>query len=87
MFGHPVRMKCGHIADTIMTDVPYNGEMISVAACSNCFNHIGTAIQPACNMDNSKQESPLPKIERDYTLPILGVIACLTTLIFLIVSL
>lgn len=56
MFSKPILMKCGHFADCIMTDVPYHSEKIDIAACSLCFNQLGTAIQPACNIDTGYSE-------------------------------
>lgn len=96
MFGRNIKMKCGHYADTIMTDVPYHNEHIDIAACSFCFVHTRDAIQPACNMDESKpSDLPItrttimeytPYIDRDRTIPILGAIAIVVMVIALIAS-
>jgi hypothetical protein len=78
-------MKCGHLADCIMTDVPYHNEKVDIAACSSCFNYSGTAIQPACNMSENQPIKPLPKIERSYGITLVSGIAiivlCITILI------
>jgi len=88
MFGKPVIMKCGHVADTYMTDVPYNNEKINVAACSFCFDQFGTAIQPACNVDETRKVDlePLPTIKRDYAATLFGAAVILGTIIALIAS-
>ncbi len=86
MFDGPL-MKCGHFADCIMNDVPYHNEKINLAACSFCFDHLGTAIQPACNMSENQPEEPLPKIERNYGTTLIGGIAVIVLgLIILIAS-
>lgn len=62
-------MKCGHPADCIMRDVPHQDMKVDVAACSYCFDYLGTAIQPACNMADKQpviDKTPLPKIKRDH---------------------
>jgi hypothetical protein len=88
-FTKPILMKCGHVADTIMTDVPYHDQMINIAACSFCFDQFGTAIQPACNMAEHQPKydpTPLPKIKRNRALMFSGVALLLVTIIALIVS-
>lgn len=87
MLGKPVRMKCGHIGDTIAR-LPYNGEIATVVACSFCVNDNGTVNQPAVSIDKIyNTQPPLPKIQRNYALPVLGVIAVLITIIAAIASL
>lgn len=55
-------MRCGHIADTIMTDVAYHNETMNVAACSYCFSQIRDVNQPACCMvENQTFISNQPK--------------------------
>lgn len=80
MFGKPIHMKCGHNADTIMTDVPYHNEKLDIAACSFCFDQSGTAIQPACSIDTQFKI----KIKRNYTLPVLGVLGFITIIILIV---
>ena len=93
MFTKPVLMKCGHLADTIMTDVPYHDQKVDIAACSVCFNQLGTAIQPACNMAEKQPKSedfePLPKIKREYGTVLVGlslVVATIVSVVVLLVS-
>lgn len=90
MFRKPILMKCGHLADCIMTDVPYHNEKIDIAACQFCFNQLGTAIQPACNaaarQPRPEDFEPLPKIKMDYVSVLFGVAICITTIIALIAS-
>jgi len=84
----PVHMKCGHPADTIMTHVPYNNDFADVAACSFCFKEGYSVNQAACSVDaNYQPPAPLPEIKRDYTLPVLGAVTCIVTIIVLIASL
>lgn len=90
MFGDSMRMKCGHLSDCVMTDVPHGSERVDLAACSVCFDHIASAIQPACVIDTTTPREnfePLPSIKRNYGLPLAGAIVCLVTIITLIVSL
>lgn len=87
MLGKSMLMKCGHYADSIMTDVPYKNERIDLAACSHCFDDLGTAIQPACNgADKKPALEPLPKIKRDYAMVLVGAALTLLTVIILIAS-
>jgi len=88
-FTKPILMKCGHNADTIMSDVPYHDEKINVAACSYCFDQSGTAIQPACNMAEKQPQhdiEPLPEIKRDYAFVLSGVACLIATIIALLAS-
>lgn len=90
MFRKPILMKCGHFANCIMRGVPYHNEKIHVAACQLCFNQLGTAIQPACNVADRQLRpedfEPLPKIKMDYVSVLFGVAICITTIIALIAS-
>lgn len=94
LYGRNIKMKCGHFADTVITDVPYHDKVVDLVGCSACFDQYGTAIQPACNMDESNtyptRETTmidvLPKIKRDIAIPVCGALAVLTTIIILIVS-
>ncbi len=60
MFGHPILMRCGHLADT-MVDVSYHNEMITVAGCSYCFSPFQSVSQPACHMAEKQPEYVPPK--------------------------
>lgn len=79
------RMKCGHPPDCIMSDVPYNGNLISLEACSFCFDNFGTAIQPACNVNTEKLES-LPRIERTYGKVLIGGITVVVLSILILIA-
>lgn len=72
MLNKHIVMKCGHIADCIIHDVPYHNDKISLEACSSCFDQLGTAIQPACTMNEDQLDEPLPKIEREYGAVLVG---------------
>lgn len=79
-------MKCGHHPDCIMSDVPYHDEKIEVAACSTCFDQLGTAIQPACNQADIK---PIMTEENDESLigtAIVTALVCIALLASFIVS-
>ena len=80
MFSKPIPMKCGHDADCIMTDVPYHNDKIDIAACSFCFNQFGTAIQPACNI-NEAQSVPMPKAQKNYGSAIVVAILLFTSIL------
>lgn len=87
MLGKPVRMKCGHLGDTI-AHLPYNGEIADVVACGSCVNDHGTVNQPAVSIDKIYNRQPaLPKIKRDYTLPVLGIMSVVLVILAAIASL
>jgi hypothetical protein len=56
MIGKDVLMKCGHLADCVMDDVPYHDMKISIATCSLCFDQFGTAMQSACIISTEQEQ-------------------------------
>lgn len=88
MFSKAILMKCGHYADSIMADVPYDNQLADVAACSFCFKDGQTVNQPACAVAEQQPDlTALPKIKRDRTMALLALAFSVATIIALIASL